>query len=295
MARDGSGTYTRVSNSFTAPISGTPISPTDADAFWDELDAEITDSLSRSGKGGMSADLDMNNNDINEIKTAVFQGSTSGNTTLIATAIAGTTTLMLPAATDTLVTQTQLDAKAAGAASSTDNAAARYDSTTGKIIQNSALIIADTTGAISRAGGGGIPIQGSNTNSTTAAGDVGQLLEDIDNNVSLTTATATNISSISLTAGNWLIFGGVLFTGTGTTQATELWASINTVTATNVFTQGQCVRLRGSTYTDPLLGFPLGPLPVSLSGTTTYYLNAQANFTVSTLTCSGKIYAIRLP
>lgn len=104
MARDVNGTYTRVSNTFTAPIAGTPISPTDADAFWDELDTEITDSLSRSGKGGMSADLDMNNNDITEIKTAVFQGSTSGNTTVKATAIAGTTELTLPAATATLAT-----------------------------------------------------------------------------------------------------------------------------------------------------------------------------------------------
>ena len=104
MARDVNGTYARVSNSFTVPVTGTPISPTDADAFWDELDTEITDSLSRSGKGGMSADLDMNNNDINEVKTAVFQGSTSGNTTLKATAIAGTTELTLPAVTDTLAT-----------------------------------------------------------------------------------------------------------------------------------------------------------------------------------------------
>lgn len=109
MARDGSGTYTRVSNSFTAPVAGTVISPTDADALWDELDTEITDSLSRSGKGGMSADLDMNNNDINEIKTAVFQGSTSGTTTVIATATAGTTTLTLPAATDTLVGKATTD------------------------------------------------------------------------------------------------------------------------------------------------------------------------------------------
>jgi hypothetical protein len=109
MARDGSGTYTRVSNTFTTPISGTPIDPTDADAFWDELETEMTDSLSRSGKGGMSADLDMNNNDINEIKTAVFQGSTSGNTTVVATAIAGTTTLTLPAATDTLVGKATID------------------------------------------------------------------------------------------------------------------------------------------------------------------------------------------
>lgn len=36
--------------------------------------------------------------------------------------------------------------KVQGPASSTDNAVARFDSTTGKIVQNSALIVADTTG-----------------------------------------------------------------------------------------------------------------------------------------------------
>ena len=109
MARTSDGTYTRISNSFTVPVTGTPMSSTHADALWDELDTEITDSLSRSGKGGMSADLDMNNNDINEIKTAVFQGSASGTTTVIATAAAGTTTLTLPAATDTVVGKATTD------------------------------------------------------------------------------------------------------------------------------------------------------------------------------------------
>lgn len=109
MARDGSGTYTRVSNSFSNPVANTTIDPTHADALFDDIETEMTDSLSRSGKGGMSADLDMNNNDIVDIKTAVFQGSTSGNTTVIATAIAGTTTLTLPAATDTLVGKATTD------------------------------------------------------------------------------------------------------------------------------------------------------------------------------------------
>ncbi len=40
--------------------------------------------------------------------------------------------------------QTQLGTKAAGAASSTDNAVARFDSTTGKIIQNSVVIVDDS-------------------------------------------------------------------------------------------------------------------------------------------------------
>lgn len=48
--------------------------------------------------------------------------------------------------------QTSLDAKAAGAASSTDNAIARFDGTTGKIIQNSAVTIDDTTGNITTSG-----------------------------------------------------------------------------------------------------------------------------------------------
>lgn len=42
--------------------------------------------------------------------------------------------------------QTQLDTKAAGAASSTDEALARYDSTTGKVLQNSAVTLDDAGG-----------------------------------------------------------------------------------------------------------------------------------------------------
>lgn len=53
MARDSSGTYTRVSNSFSAPVVGTIISPVDASSFFDDMATEITDSYSRSIKGGM--------------------------------------------------------------------------------------------------------------------------------------------------------------------------------------------------------------------------------------------------
>lgn len=109
MSRDSNGTYTRPSNSFSNPVVGTPISPTDADALFDDLETALTDSLSRTGNGGMSADLDMSNNDINNTKTVVFKGSTSGTTTVQATAIAGTTTLTLPAATDTLVGKATTD------------------------------------------------------------------------------------------------------------------------------------------------------------------------------------------
>lgn len=170
MARDASGTYTRVSNSFSSPTAGTAISPTDAETFFDEIESEITDSLSRSGKGGMSADLDMNNNDINEIKTAVFQGSTSGNTTVQATAIAGTTTLTLPAATDTLVgkattdtlTNKTFDTAGAGNSLLINGVAASVNTGTGAVVRanSPALVTPDlgTPSAITLTNATGLPI-----------------------------------------------------------------------------------------------------------------------------------------
>jgi hypothetical protein len=136
-------------------------------------------------------------------------------------------------------------------------------------------------------------IIGITSGGNAAAGSVGEVISATSGSVALTTATAANLTSIALTAGDWDIEAGVIFSGTGTTQATELWSSINTVTATNVFLPGQCIRFRGQTLTDPLLGFPVGSMRVSISGTTTYYLNAQANFTVSTLSAQGTIRARR--
>lgn len=63
-ARDNAGNYTLPSNSFAQPQAGTPISPTDAIATYADWAAAFTDSLSRSGKGGMQADLNMGSHNI---------------------------------------------------------------------------------------------------------------------------------------------------------------------------------------------------------------------------------------
>jgi hypothetical protein len=57
MARDGSGTMTRVSNSFSNPVTGTTIDPTDADTYFDEVDSEITNSVAVDGQSVMTGVL----------------------------------------------------------------------------------------------------------------------------------------------------------------------------------------------------------------------------------------------
>lgn len=75
MARNATGTYTRVSNSFSNPVAGQTIDPTNADSFFDELETEITDSLCRSGKGGMLAALCPNASDGAALGTAAAMWS----------------------------------------------------------------------------------------------------------------------------------------------------------------------------------------------------------------------------
>ena len=272
-------------------------------------------------------------------------------------------------------------------ASSTDNAAARFDSTGGRTIQTSALIIADTTGALSRSGGGGIPVQGTNTTGYPAAGDVGEIkwcanknssstvtisnaspaiitwtshgLTAEQNNYSainftttgalptglstgtvyyityvdantfkvsttvanaiagtfvntssagsgthtaitswpLTTATAVNIGGIPLTAGDWDVHSTAAFIWGSATNATQLVDSISQTTGTLDLSTPHCNQIFNManlvlTGVGQGLG-GTGPVRVSISATTTIYHVVRANFTVSTMTAYGSIYARR--
>lgn len=182
----------------------------------------------------------------------------------------------------------------AGPASATDNAVARFDLTTGKLIQNSALIVADTTGAISRSGNGGIPVQGTNTNDSAAAGDVGEIIESSipsGSAVALTTGVSANVTSISLTAGDWDVWGNVISASSGT--ITLAFAAIHTVSATlpTPPNGGGYTNWIGSTGSNVALDS--GQMRISLSATTTIYLVTFMTFT-STVSAYGYIGARRV-
>ena len=179
-----------------------------------------------------------------------------------------------------------------GSGSATDNALVRFDSTTGKLIQNSEITLGDSDGKLTRTAG--ISISGTNTNDDAASGYVGEYVEASATTGTLTTNTPTNITSITLGTGDWDLNAGYSASGGGNPSVTDIWISINTVTGTNVNTAGQNFRIRGMTLADPVAAGTLGSLRVKLTGSTTYYLNCQAGYTGGTFAVSGKIRARRV-
>ena len=184
----------------------------------------------------------------------------------------------------------------------TDNAAIRFDGIGGATIQQSALIIADTTGGLSRSGNGGIPLQGTNTNQTTAAGDVGQILSAevaSGSAVSLTNGITADITSLSLTAGNWLVFCAPKLKGTGTTTVQYFACGLSATSATlpsEPYRFDNCFVANAVIFTVDTDHTVTGPgLFLSLASTTTYYMVVNSTFGVSTLKGWGTLYAVRLP
>jgi hypothetical protein len=181
-----------------------------------------------------------------------------------------------------------------GSTGATDNAALRANGTGGATVQSSVLVIADTTGALSRSGGGGIQVQGTNTNDNAAAGEKGEVVTSAVTSgsaVSMSSGTATDITSISLTAGDWDVSGTLWITTVGTVTSFNAW--INT-TATTEPTRGgaghsfiQGISIAGGSD----LSINLSPKRLSLSGTTTVYLGGR---TTAGSSGFGTIFARRV-
>lgn len=185
-----------------------------------------------------------------------------------------------------------------GPGSSTDNAAARWDSTTGTAIQNSALIIADTTGSLSRSGGGGIPLEGTNTNDSAASGYVGEYVSStiaIGSAVALSSGITANVTSISLTAGDWDIVTNIITEVNASTTGTFIEGGWNTTSAT-LPTRGLNRSYFDNRTTSAGVNQAINTSAarLSIASTTTVYLVISKGFAVSTATAYGIISARRV-
>lgn len=141
------------------------------------------------------------------------------------------------------------------------------------------------------------PLLGTTSADDAPAGTYGQFLTNTlasGSAVSLTTTTTANITSISLTAGDWMVFGTGAFNPDTTTTVTYTKTGISTTSATfggqGSFATAPMAVVDNSE--DVVMATPM--VHVNVSTTTTVYLVSAAAFAASTMTGYGQIIAWRV-
>ena len=113
--------------------------------------------------------------------------------------------------------------------------------------------------------------------------------------VSLTSDTPLDITSISLTAGDWNVYGGVIFLGYTSPQTDLIGAWVSVTSATfpvNDFSVQAFDAVNNIfQYGNP--GFAVPFQRVNISTTTNVYLSCYSHFTTNSVTAFGSIYARR--
>jgi hypothetical protein len=140
-------------------------------------------------------------------------------------------------------------------------------------------------------------IVGTTTNNNANAGAIGEYISSqvTAGGTGLTSGVASNVTSISLTAGDWDVSGSIFVNQAAGTTLSLVQASINTTSATNQgATTGYCTYLQTTFTTSGGSGIPVPTLRLSLSTTTTVYLVVAATFGVSTAGAGGFLRARRM-
>lgn len=145
---------------------------------------------------------------------------------------------------------------------------------------------------LSGKGTGGAIVYGTGTNDAGSAGTVGEFVSSVIQSgsaITLSDATATNVTSISLTAGDWDVWGNITIIWPSNGGVTGLgWISSSSATVPDSSFVAGIVNPAFTQFSGavPQLRF-------SLSGTTTIYLTAYATATIGDRTAAGAIYARR--
>lgn len=141
------------------------------------------------------------------------------------------------------------------------------------------------------------------TNDNASSGKVGEYISStiaVGSAVSLTNNTQANVTSISLTAGDWDVDAVAQFTGATTTTVSSQEAGISTTSATLDYTGGKAVAITGNNApfnqiaSTSAIGIPIPQTRMSLSTTTTVYLVVRSIFGTSTSSAYGILRARRV-
>lgn len=139
-------------------------------------------------------------------------------------------------------------------------------------------------------------LAGTTTNDNTSAGNVGEYVSAllaVGSATTFTTATAMNIMTISLTAGDWDVQANLNFNET-TSTVTFRTAGITSTSATIPTDGSECNNGVQSTVTSEKNTITIPTKRFSLSSTTTVYLVGSANFSAGSCTGYGGLTARRV-
>ena len=136
-------------------------------------------------------------------------------------------------------------------------------------------------------------IVGTTTNNDANAGSVGEYQTATTTNTSLSNGVGANLTSVSLTAGDWDVQCSAYYHPAGSTTITGLAASVSTVSANlGAFGATTYLQLTFNTGSGNYLSSPVWR--VSLGSTTTVYCTGVAAFATSTMQGDGFIRARRV-
>ena len=140
---------------------------------------------------------------------------------------------------------------------------------------------------------------GTTTNNDATTGNLGEYSESevlVGSAVSLTTATAKDVTSLSLSGGDWDVWGTVAFSLNAATTLSRITGALNTTTATlpTIPGKGAYASLELTFTTGATQVINVGQRRFSLSGSTTVYLVARADFAVNTCAAYGIMAARRV-
>lgn len=113
--------------------------------------------------------------------------------------------------------------------------------------------------------------------------------------VAVTTATATNITSISVPPGTWTIRGSIGSKPNAATTTSAIYGWVSVTSATNPYptlNNGALISIITSLPAGTDIQLPVGSTRLTFTVTTTVFLSCQLNFAVNVNACYGFIEAV---
>jgi hypothetical protein len=145
----------------------------------------------------------------------------------------------------------------------------------------------------------GVAVHGTNTNDNAAAGYVGEYVESVVTSTNFSTSSNwADLTSISLTAGDWEVTWAICGQAGGTITNNDFNAGVSTTSgnsATGLVTGSSSMDFPFNTVSSsPCQGGSIAGVRFSLSGTTTIYGKYRAIYTGGPPTAAGRLSARRL-